>query len=289
MHVTGFSFIRNAIKYDYPVVEAIQSILPLCDDFVVAVGNSDDETLQLIESLDHQKIKIIQTIWDDTLRKEGKVLAVETDKAFQAISEKADWCIYIQGDEVLHEKYHDSVKSAMEQYAKDDRVDGLLFDYLHFYGSYDYIATSSAWYKHEVRVIRNNKSIYSYRDAQGFRKNNNEVLNVKPVKAVIHHYGWVKPPVNMQLKQKYFQKLWHNDEWVREHVSSGDEFDYSEIDRLEVFKGSHPKVMQERIKRLNWRFSHDISRNKISVKDRLKHLAKKYLGKDFSYRNYRII
>ena len=144
MHVTGFSFIRNAIKYDYPVVEAIQSILPLCDDFVVAVGNSDDETLQLIENIDPQKIKIIQTIWDDTLRKEGKVLAVETDKAFMAISEKADWCIYIQGDEVLHEKYHDSVKSAMEQYAEDERVDGLLFDYRHFYGSYDYIATSSA-------------------------------------------------------------------------------------------------------------------------------------------------
>ena len=94
----------------------------------------------------------------------------------------------------------------MEQYAEDERVDGLLFDYRHFYGSYDYIATSSAWYKHEVRIIRNNKNIYSYRDAQGFRKNNNEVLNVKPVNAVIHHYCLVKPPVNMQLKQKYFQK-----------------------------------------------------------------------------------
>jgi hypothetical protein len=30
---------------DYPIVEAIKSILPICDDFVVAVGNSDDDTL----------------------------------------------------------------------------------------------------------------------------------------------------------------------------------------------------------------------------------------------------
>ena len=40
MRVSGFTFIRNAIHYDYPIVEAIHSILPLCDEVVVAVGNS---------------------------------------------------------------------------------------------------------------------------------------------------------------------------------------------------------------------------------------------------------
>ena len=48
MKVCGFSFIRNAVKYDYPIVESIRSILPICDKFVVAVGNSEDNTLQLI-------------------------------------------------------------------------------------------------------------------------------------------------------------------------------------------------------------------------------------------------
>ena len=48
MKVSGFSFIKNALIYDFPIVEAIKSILPICDEFVVAVGESDDDTLELI-------------------------------------------------------------------------------------------------------------------------------------------------------------------------------------------------------------------------------------------------
>jgi hypothetical protein len=98
MKVTGFTIIRNAIKYDYPVVEAILSILPICDEFVVAVGNSEDETLHLIKNIDSDKIKILETVWDDSLRKGGKVLAIETNKAFDAISKDSDWCFYIHSD-----------------------------------------------------------------------------------------------------------------------------------------------------------------------------------------------
>ncbi len=104
MKVVGFTFIRNAITYDYPIVEAIQSILPLCDQVVVAVGQSTDATLELIKNIDSPKIKIIETVWDDSLREGGRVLAEETNKAYQAIDEDADWCFYIQGDEVMHEK-----------------------------------------------------------------------------------------------------------------------------------------------------------------------------------------
>ena len=84
MKVSGFTFIRNAITYDYPIVEAIRSILPLCDEVVVAVGNSEDATLQLIQSID-PKVRIIETVWDDTVREGGRTLALETDKAYAAI------------------------------------------------------------------------------------------------------------------------------------------------------------------------------------------------------------
>ncbi|MBC7885186.1 MAG: glycosyltransferase family 2 protein, partial [Saprospiraceae bacterium] len=240
MHVTGFTFIRNAVIYDYPVIEAIMSILPLCDDFVVAVGNSDDDTSGLIKSIDSSKIRIIETIWDDTLREGGLVLAKETDKAFQDIGASSDWCFYIQGDEVVHEKYHDIIRNKMLLWKDVPEVDGLLFKYLHFYGSYDYIATSSGWYKNEIRIIRNNKNIYSYRDAQGFRKDKDKMLKVKPIDAYIYHYGWVKPPVNMQLKQRTFQKLWHNDDWVDKNVAKTETFDYSGSDQLELFNDTHP-------------------------------------------------
>src|SRR4051812_20352100 len=113
MFVSGFTIARNVIKYDYPIVEAIRSILPLCDEVVVAVGKSEDATLELIRSINDPKIRIIETVWDDSLREGGRVLAEETNKAYDAISEKADWCFYIQGDEVIHEKYLPVIRETM--------------------------------------------------------------------------------------------------------------------------------------------------------------------------------
>jgi hypothetical protein len=289
VRVTGFTFIRNAIKYDYPIVEAISSILPLCDDFVVAVGNSSDETLALIRGINSSKIRIIETVWDDHLREGGKVLALETDKAFAAIGPESDWCFYIQGDEVLHEKYHTTVRKAMEDNLNHAEVDGLLFSYMHFYGSYDYVATASRWYRHEIRIIRNDKQIYSFRDAQGFRKQADRKLCVKAVDATMYHYGWVRPPEKMQHKQRDFQRLWHSDRWIDQNIENADAFDYSGIDRLERFTGTHPRVMQDRIKRLNWSFSRDISKNRKTWKDRFKDVLKRYAGLDFTYKNYRLL
>jgi hypothetical protein len=289
MKVSGFTVIRNAITYDYPIVEAILSILPLCDEVIVAVGNSNDDTLQLIQNID-PKIRIIETIWDDTLREGGRVLAVETDKAFAAISNDSDWAFYIQGDEVIHEKYHTTIKSAMNKYKDDLKVEGLLFNYKHFYGSYDYVGSSLSWYLDEIRIVRNRNDIFSYRDAQGFRKLPNEKLNVKKIDAFVYHYGWVKSPEVMQKKQETFNKLWHDDKWLEDNVIKAVEFDYeSHIDQLTFFSESHPFVMQKRISEKNWKFEYDISYNKIKVKDRFKNILRKYFNIDIRYKNYRKI
>ena len=289
MKVTGFTFIRNAIKLDYPILEAIQSILPICDDFVVAVGNSEDETLELIKSIDPIKIRVIETIWDDTFRENGAVLAIETNKAFQAIKSDSDWAFYIHGDEVIHEQYLDVIKDAMIQYKNRNDIDGLLFNYLHFYGSYDYVGASTKWYSEEIRVIKNNKQIYSFKDAQGFRKGENEKLNVAKISAFVYHYGWVKEPKSMQLKQESFNRLWHDDKWMDENIVKSDFFEYSEhVTQLKLFEGKHPKVMEGRIKNKNWKFDYDISRNKRSFKDHLKDLLL-IIGINANYQNYRKI
>jgi hypothetical protein len=289
MKVTGFTFIRNAIKFDYPIVEAIASILPLCDNFVVAVGKSEDNTRNLIERIDPVKIKIIDTVWNDNLRTGGKVLAEETNKAFDAIEEETDWCFYIQGDEVVHEKYHNVIKDEMKLWMEDKKVEGLLFKYLHFYGSYNYTGDSRRWYRNEVRIIRNDKQIRSYRDAQGFRKNG-KPLKVKPVDAHIYHYGWVKPPSAQQAKQETFNKLWHEDEWLEKNVIDTDEFDYSKIDSLKRFDGTHPAVMEERIKKQDWHFEFDTTSKKLSLKDKILLFIEKGTGwRAGEYRNYRII
>jgi len=291
MKVSGFSFIKNALIYDFPIVEAIKSILPICDEFVVAVGDSEDDTLDLIAKIDPAKVRIVQTEWDESLREGGRVLALETDKAFAQISDDSDWAFYIQGDEVVHEKYLDAVYNAMSEYKDDIRIDGLLFKYLHFYGSYDYVGASSKWYKHEIRVIRNDKSIYSYRDAQGFRKGNSEKLGVQPVDAYVYHYGWVKEPETMQNKLENNSKYWHDDRWIDENIrAGGNSYAYDRhVNELRLFSGDHPQVMKERIEAKNWKFSYDLSRNRKSVKDKLKHILHVLFGIDFAYKNYRIV
>ena len=290
MKVAGFTIIRNAIKFDYPVVEAITSILPICDEFIVAVGNSEDETLQLIKSINSPKIKIIETVWDDSLRQGGQVLAIETNKAFDAISKDVDWCFYIQSDECVHEKHLASIKEAMQKYKDDKQVEGLLFNYVHFYGTYNYVGNSRRWYRKEIRIIKNDKSIRSYKDAQGFRKTDNSKLNVKPISAEIYHYGWVKPPKAQQAKQEHFHKMWHDDEWMKKNIAPVEEFDYSQIDSLEEFIGTHPQVFQARVKAADWNFKFDQSQIKLSAKDKFLLFIEKTTGwKVGEYKNYKVV
>ncbi len=289
MKVSGFSFIKNAIKFDFPVKEALLSILPLCDEIIVAVGDCNDGTRELVAALHPTKIKIIDTVWDSQKNIDGAVLADETNKALNAISSDSDWCFYIQGDEVLHEIGIENIKNAMLKFKDDKSIDGLLFKYLHFYGSYDYIAASNKWYKNEIRIIKNNKNIYSYKDAQGFRKNNNVKLNVKLVDAYIHHYGWVKEPKIMMDKLFNASKIWYGTNEVEERKKNNAKinFDYSEIDALNKYTETHPLVMEDRIKKINWQFDYDLTYNNFSIKEKIKNTLYKLTGKEFfTYKNY---
>jgi glycosyltransferase involved in cell wall biosynthesis len=289
MKVSGFTIIRNAITYDYPIVEAITSILPVCDEVIVALGNSDDATADLIKNISSPKIKIIHTIWDDSLREGGRVLAVETDKALAAIAQDSDWAFYIQGDEVIHEKYLPAIKEAMERWKDDNRVEGLLFNYQHFYGSYDYIGDSRRWYRREVRVIRNIPGMQSFRDAQGFRLNG-KLLRVKPIDATMYHYGWVKPPDKQSAKQIVFNRYWHSDEWVDCNVPKSAAFNYSGIDSLAHFQDSHPQVMKRRIDACNWEFTFDPTQKKFSLLARFLHFVEKKTGYRIGeYKNFSLL
>ena len=290
MKISGFTIIRNAVLNDYPIVEAISSILPVVDEMVVLVGNSDDETESLIKNINHPKIKIYHSVWDDSLRKGGAVLAMETDKAFQLIDEKSDWAFYIQGDEVLPEKYHDAVIEACKEYKDDKKVEGLLFKYLHFYGTYDYVGDSRKWYSHEIRVIRNDKKISAYRDAQGFRKKK-EKLRVKKIDAFIYHYGWVKSPEQMMQKNKNVSVFWNEDsEQLKKFLAGSDIFNFNDFDSLQKFTGTHPKVMHQRIKNKNWQVEIDVSKKKFSLKDAVLYRLEKLTGiRFFDFRNYKKI
>lgn len=262
------------------------SVLPLVDEFVIAVGNSKDETLNLIESIQDPKIKIIHTVWDDTLRQGGKVLAVETDKALANVSSDADWCIYIQGDECFHESDYAEIRNGMSTFLHDPKVEGLLFDYIHFFGSYDWMTDSFSRYRREIRIIRNKTNIQSWGDAQGFRKHGQK-LKVKKIKATVYHYGMVKSPEDQQKKQKYFNKLWHSDEWVDKNVGHSDTFIYDPKEILLPFQGNHPSLMLPRIKAQNWKIDFGQTPAHVPFKLRFKMWWEKLTGKRIGeYKNY---
>ncbi|WEK36728.1 MAG: glycosyltransferase family 2 protein [Candidatus Pseudobacter hemicellulosilyticus] len=288
MKITGFTIIRNAVLNDYPIVEAITSILPVVDDMIVLVGKSEDSTEALIRSIPSDKIRIHHSVWDPSVIKGGEILAIETNKAFDLVPADSDWAFYIQGDEVVHEQYHASIRATAEKYLTDQRVEGLLFNYTHFYGTYDYVGDSRRWYHKEIRLVRNDKTIRSYLDAQGFRKAG-EKLRVKPVDAHIYHYGWVKSPAQMLQKQKNVVPLWSDTEQLKA-LHAMEVFDYSDFDSLEKFKGTHPNVMQSRVAGSQWKLDFDLSRKQFNLKERLLYWFEKKTGiRLFAYKNYKLI
>ncbi len=291
MKVSGFTFIRNAVKNDYSIVEAITSILPICDEFIVALGNSEDDTLQLIQSIQSPKIKIIPTIWDDSQREGGKTFALETDKALAGIAPDSDWAFYIQGDECVHENDLSVIQAEMQKNLHDQRVEGLLFHYTHFYGSYDYVAVSRRWYRREIRIVRPHIRVHSYRDAQGFRLDGRK-LNVKLITASILHYGWVKPPKGINNKVRNFSQFYRDPNWMEQHMPEGFEFDYSNADRLLPFSGTHPAVMQKRIEAQNWPLQIDLKaiRAKMTVRRKLLQWIEDVFGwRVGEYKNYHLL
>jgi hypothetical protein len=238
-----------------------------------------------------KKLRLVDTVWDENLKEGGAVYADETNKAFDAIPEEYDWCFYIQGDEVLHEKYLDEVQKSMLDSLDKKDVEGLLFGFRHFYGTYDYVGDCRHWYRNEIRIIRNDKSIRSYRDAQGFRKNGDK-LKVAKIKAEIYHYGWVRHPRFMHEKiestKQFYDGISENEAMKK---AAEQEFNYSgKYDALARFEGTHPAVMQKRIERLNWKVEIDLKKINMKLKYRILYKIEKWFGvRLFEYRNYRIL
>lgn len=287
MTVSGFTFIRNGVKFDYPFLESIRSFLPVVDELVVAVGDSEDSTRELLLSLSSPKVKIIDTVWDPQLRSGGSILAQQTNVALDHIT--GDWGFYLQGDEVIHEKEQATIRQACLQALSLNRVEGLLFDYMHFYGGYQWLGNSRRWYRREVRIIRNGIGVRSWGDAQGFRRQGQK-LRVMPVDARIYHYGWVKPPKAQQEKQRSFHRLWHSDEKAERMVGEEVEYSYEDGGRLKRFTGAHPAVMLDRVKNQSWEFDYKPDQLKVPVKDRVLDAFEDITGiRVGEYKNYLLL
>lgn len=291
--ISGFSYVRNGFNYGVPFIQAINSILPICDEMVIAVGDSNDGTREALVALNNPKIKIIDTIWDDKLKEGGKIFAQQTNIALAATT--GNWAFHIQADEVIHENDLTKIVEAIKREDKNYAIDGFILPFLHFWGDYNHIRNSRRVHKHEVRIFRKNNLIKSYKDSQGFRKYKTEEgyqnetedgkkLVVKKIDAPVFHYNGVRTPRHM------FEKIKNFEQHYGKQVDDPNEnitYDLNYIDRVTTYNGSHPIVMQSLINNHTFNFVHDTSKAIWKKKDKLLQPIEDFLGFKFGeYKNY---
>jgi len=290
---------RNSFLYGYPVIESIKSILPICDEFIAVVGKSDDQTRAAIEAIDSDKIRIIDTVWDDDLITGGQIFAQQANIGLKAAT--GDWVFHVQSDEVFHENDLQEIHQAMLDNLTDQRVEGFVFDFLHFIGDYKHIGTTRKWHRREVRIVRNLPEVYSYKDSQGFRiyptpgdyetKQNSRKLNVKLLKAKIFHYSYCRHPVRLAGKAKSFSSYYQSKEKNEEQFKGYDTFDFETVaDILAQFTETHPKTMSETIAAQDWTFKHNPNKIALSPRRLFLHRIEQLIGwRIGEYKNYKII
>ncbi len=241
MKLSGFTIARNCVKFNYPFLESIRSILPICDEFVINVGDSEDNTLQLIQAMREPKIRIIQNKWDFSQGKE--VLSFQTNLALKSC--RGAWAFYLQGDEVIHEADLRRIKESLGRYENDAAVDALRFRWLHFYGSYYRYRIDSGWDQKQDRIIKNDGQVQSFGDAYGFRRKDGTPLRRKNTGCLLYHYGWVQPQELMTQRRVNAETIGFVSLNQNEREQN---YSYGNLNRFPVYFGSHPSVMEERIK-----------------------------------------
>lgn len=286
MTISGFSMARNADKLYYPLREAILSVLPIVDEFVVAVGKGDpdDHTLDIVRSIGDPKVKVIETVWDIQAYPNGMENAHQTDIAKAHCT--GDWLLYLQADEVIHEKYLPEIVEKCTTFRDDPDVEGMIFKYRHFWGDYDHYQQSHHWYTREVRIIRNHPDIHSWESAQSFRRipdfdglnyrrqNGTFKLRVIELDAYVYHYGWVRPPRLMVSKTRSLDAIHKGAQSMEKEGVNASSFDYGPLDRLAVFRETHPAVMSEWISSFNWQ--DQLQFNGRPSKNRKRHVHERF-------------
>ncbi|MGA2685006.1 MAG: glycosyltransferase [Verrucomicrobiota bacterium] len=290
MKISGFTFLRNGQKLGYPFIASIRSILPMVDEFVIALGPCEDDTEKMLHEIGDPKIRIIPTQWNERIRPGYSVrgFVFGQQKTIALFNCTGDWAFYLEADEVVHEDDLPKLRAAMEKYLSDERVEAFAFDYLHFYGNQNTIAWSPGWYRSEVRIIRNTIPVWSS-ESLFF----NVVTSHKKSRypraahsgATIYHYGWVRSETQMDLKTAATHKFWDD--------TPVPVMDYTQIDpaTLKLFTGAHPQAVQDWLPKAEGIFRADPDHTPTPREKKHRRLLwlEKTLGLRFNKKHYQLI
>jgi hypothetical protein len=288
MKVSGFTFLRNGQKLGYPFIESIRSILPIVDEFVIALGPCDDDTEELLRAIGDPKIRIIPTRWNERIQPNYSVkgFVYGQQKSIALFNCTGDWAFYLEGDEVVHENDLPKIRGAMERYLNDDRVEALAFDYLHFYGNANTYAWSPGWYRTEVRILRNTIPAWG---PEGLffvvldTHKKGRYPRAAHTGATIYHYGWVRSETEMNLKTNAVTRFWSE--------GPAPTVDYRQVDAVPLrrFTGTHPQVVQAWLPKAEGLFQPDPNHTLTAreKKQRIMLKLEQWFGFRFNKKHYR--
>jgi len=285
MKVSAFTFIKNGQILGYPFIESIRSILSIVDEFIVIVGESEDDTLEMIRSINDQKVRIVESKWNNQMRDRGYVYGQQ--KMIAQFNCTGDWAFYIEGDEVYHEKDLNEIRESMEIYLNNPSVEALVVDFKHFYGNANSFLDSPGWYRSEARIIKNSIRTYAPDGLFWLVLDSNKIgryPRAKAIKATCYHYGWARSEKQMSLKSSKVQHYWGGPPVI---------VDYSQMDQaiIKKFIGSHPEVIKEWLPQDNGLYVAD-STYKLTKKQK-KHRVmiglEKLFGIDLSKKHFKLV
>ncbi|MFQ5889949.1 MAG: glycosyltransferase [Gemmatimonadota bacterium] len=285
--LSAFSIVKNAELLDYPIQASIRSVLPLCEEVVVNVGRSADRTLDVVRAIADRRVRVLEREWPEGYGSWMRELSAETNRAMDAC--RHDWAVYLQADEVLHEDDYPAIRSALVRAAADARAEGLLFHYLHFEGSPEWVLWGRRRYRREVRIVRRSSGVRSVRDAQGFRIGAEERRpRVIRSGARIFHYGYLKSADGLQRKKRLFARS------VAAEEGENEPFRFRRYSGLRRFDGTHPASAREWLAAHEWRFDPqttlgpplDLKTLKVRISDAIEARTGRRL---FEHRNYEML
>jgi glycosyltransferase involved in cell wall biosynthesis len=287
MKVSGFTFLRNAQKLGYPFTESIRSLLPIVDEYIIALGPSDDQTEQMLLQIGDPKIRIIHTQWNERIRNDLKVkgFVYGQQKSIALFNCTGDWAFYLEGDEVVHEEDLPKIQAAMRQHLDNPEVEALFFNYLHIYGNRNTYVWCPGSYRTAPRILRNTIPAWAPKGLFFIvldKPKRGRYPKAASAQARIFHYGFVRSAEQMALKNAAVYKYWGD---------TPEEFDYGEIDPyvLQPFAGTHPRVMEKWLPAAQGLYqpnpNHKLTREEIRHRIMLK--IESWTGAEFSHKHYK--
>ena len=264
-------------------------MLPIVDEFVVALGPCEDETEGVLREIGDPKIRILPTQWNERIRSDYSVkgYVYGQQKSLALFNCTGDWAFYLEADELVHEAELPKIRAAMERHLEDPRVEALAFDYLHFYGNANTYAWSPRWYRTEARILRNTIPAWG---PEGLffvvleTHKRGRYPRAAHSGATIYHYGWVKSLSQRAAKRENNARYWG----VPRQFETSAEIDPQV---LKPFAGTHPKAIQDWLPPAEGLFqaNPDHQLTARERKHRLMLRLEKWFGVQFRKKHYKLV